>query len=157
MNPASGSNQLVVKFSSSCVAHVGVISYAGVYALGPIGSQAFVSNGASASQTIAITTNADNSVIADICDVGSSGVTVVPGAGQTQLWLANDNDVTEGDHLFTTVTGTYNMTYGISSGQTSAIEAVEIVPAERFLRGAKGACGRDRGRQPALCRGLAPG
>ena len=128
MNPAAGSNQLIVKFSSSAAVHIGILSYAGVYAVHPIGSQAFTSNGASAAQTIAITTNADHSVIADLVDVGSSSTIVTPGSNQTSRWLDNDNHVSEGDDQFTTISGTYEMTYGLSTSQGTAIEAVEIVP-----------------------------
>ena len=99
MNPGAGSNQLIVTFNTASAVHMGVISYAGVYQPGPIGSQAFISNGASAAQTISITTNASNSVIADVLDVGANGIGVTPGAGQTQRWNAVDH--TEQFHILT--------------------------------------------------------
>jgi len=109
LNPAMGPNTLIVKFSSPAAVHLGLVSYAGVYAVHPIGSQAFVSNGLSAAQTISITTNADHSVIAGLCDLGNSSAAITPGSAQTQRWVASDTGTTEGDDQFTFLSGTYTM------------------------------------------------
>src|SRR5579871_1576213 len=127
-NPTTGIHSLVLNFTGRCTFHVGTVTYDGVNPTAPIGAEVFSTNGSALAQTITVSTIADNSVIASMCDIYAGGAVVSPGTGQNQRWLQSDNDPTEGDDKATTLAGNNTMTYSFSAKQASAIQAVEIVP-----------------------------
>src|SRR3990167_8066727 len=95
LDPSTGSNAIVITFSGNTDARGGAISLTGVQQ----SSQPDANNGANGSdttQTVDVTTVADNCWVIDCCSSGSGTISFSPGAGQTERWDGADGLGTQG-------------------------------------------------------------
>lgn len=130
INPPSGSNSVVVNFSSSQTnLSAGATSYYGVNTANPLGTSV-VNSGALGQPSITVTSTSQQ-VIADTLAINTSQIWT-PGSGQTQAYQTNPSSNTAAASYEQGLAGSTPMSWSAASGANWADAAVPINPAPAF-------------------------